>query len=412
MLEGLDRVNWRQLRHSYGVATDVPDMLRAMAAVEFEITDFTRIPEGAEGVEKIYYDFGNSVNHQGDISSATAASVPFLVELATNPLVKNRYRILSELRSFVSACNVHVQWRGDLADLRDDIDTYRAIRDHYPAYLKLLDNPDWRIRFHAAVLLAEIRTLPSHARVRLWKRAETESNPNVKAHMFYAALANVQQDSRPAHQALLHKYQVVCSEISRDHTEAVVRWATAVQWVRLWRLEFGLKPNTESLPYIVDALISLELENRSWMQSPEKRKRQMQLKFSAITFSGLEPLTKLGANGMIIALGDRRLNHRLAHEIGRELLDQEFFRPGKYMNDRSFYEKWSHYQTCEMPYHYCVSARPNRTYTTDKPLLPDQKAALEAIVACDAFWEQPTNVFSFFYGLPDDREALRLLVAG
>lgn len=38
--------------------------------------------------------------------------------------------------------------------------------------------------------------------------------------------------------------------------------------------------------------------------------------------------------------------------------------------------------------------------------------ALKAIVAADRVWERPTNLFSYFYGLPDSRDELRKLVEG
>ena len=41
---------------------------------------------------------------------------------------------------------------------------------------------------------------------------------------------------------------------------------------------------------------------------------------------------------------------------------------------------------------------------------PKQKVVIEFIVNCDAFWVHPTNMFSHFYGLPDEREALRELI--
>ncbi len=39
-----------------------------------------------------------------------------------------------------------------------------------------------------------------------------------------------------------------------------------------------------------------------------------------------------------------------------------------------------------------------------------QRAVLEFIVNCDLFWEHPTNLFSHYYGLPDERNALQKLL--
>ncbi len=39
-----------------------------------------------------------------------------------------------------------------------------------------------------------------------------------------------------------------------------------------------------------------------------------------------------------------------------------------------------------------------------------KRTVLAFIVNCDPFWEHPTNLFSHYYGLPDDRKALRALL--
>lgn len=51
-----------------------------------------------------------------------------------------------------------------------------------------------------------------------------------------------------------------------------------------------------------------------------------------------------------------------------------------------------------------------RKYRPGVPLKEEQRDILQAIVDCDPFWEISTNLFSFYYGLPDEREALRELV--
>jgi len=58
---------------------------------------------------------------------------------------------------------------------------------------------------------------------------------------------------------------------------------------------------------------------------------------------------------------------------------------------------------------YKETAAANR-YHVGRKLNNEQRLALEAIVDCEPFWEIPTNLFSFFYGLPDEREALRKLL--
>jgi hypothetical protein len=75
MLEGIDSINWASLRHAYGSAEDVPDLLRALASADKE-----------KRKDAVYELFGN-IWHQGTVYPATAAAIPFLYELLNSPHV-------------------------------------------------------------------------------------------------------------------------------------------------------------------------------------------------------------------------------------------------------------------------------------------------------------------------------------
>lgn len=50
-------------------------------------------------------------------------------------------------------------------------------------------------------------------------------------------------------------------------------------------------------------------------------------------------------------------------------------------------------------------------YHAGQRLTAKQSAALKTVLMCDVFWQTPSNLLSFFYGLPDDRDNLRKLLA-
>lgn len=75
MLDGIDSVNWASLRHAYGSADDVPDLLRALASRDED--------KRKNAIDEL---FGN-IWHQGTVYPATAAAVPFLYELLNAPNV-------------------------------------------------------------------------------------------------------------------------------------------------------------------------------------------------------------------------------------------------------------------------------------------------------------------------------------
>jgi len=86
-LAGLDDVPWADLQHSYGSASDVPGLLRAIQ---------TGTQEGSYPPAVL---LAGSIVHQGTRSEATVYTVPFLVRMALDARVPDRRRIVGLLVS-------------------------------------------------------------------------------------------------------------------------------------------------------------------------------------------------------------------------------------------------------------------------------------------------------------------------
>jgi hypothetical protein len=88
-LSELGTVDWAELEHSHGAATDVPDMLQALLSDD---------PDTRDGARHALHA---SLDHQGiHRSEATVRAVPFLVGLVADPEVPERgaiARLLAEL---------------------------------------------------------------------------------------------------------------------------------------------------------------------------------------------------------------------------------------------------------------------------------------------------------------------------
>jgi len=69
MLEGLDKINWSQLHHAYGKASDVPVLIRQLLSNDNATVD--------NAINEL---FGN-IWHQGTVYEVSAYAVPFLQEL-------------------------------------------------------------------------------------------------------------------------------------------------------------------------------------------------------------------------------------------------------------------------------------------------------------------------------------------
>ncbi|MGI5328180.1 hypothetical protein [Actinomadura nitritigenes] len=121
LLRGLDEIDWSALRHAYGSAEDVPDLLRAAA-------------ESAEAVD----DLDSRLYHQGGfICDAATAALPYLVELVSSPDTAYRIGLLDLLRGLVHEANtiprVDAGWP----------DAWAAA---LPRLVALLDDPDVAVR--------------------------------------------------------------------------------------------------------------------------------------------------------------------------------------------------------------------------------------------------------------------------
>ena len=113
MLERLDEVPWDTLEHAYGAASDVPGLLRDLAA----------------GTDRFDVLFGN-LYHQGTVYPATVPAVPFLVALAGGledpALVAGALAWLAHASTGVGYQQVH-GWIGGSADLRADLASEGAV---------------------------------------------------------------------------------------------------------------------------------------------------------------------------------------------------------------------------------------------------------------------------------------------
>jgi hypothetical protein len=69
MLAGLDNINWSQLHHAFGSASEVPNWIRAL------------LSEDRQMREKAIYELYENLLHQGSVYEASFYALPFLLEL-------------------------------------------------------------------------------------------------------------------------------------------------------------------------------------------------------------------------------------------------------------------------------------------------------------------------------------------
>ncbi|MER5917207.1 HEAT repeat domain-containing protein [Streptomyces sp. NPDC001982] len=87
MFDGLHDIDWASMEHAYGSAEEIPALLWAL-----------RSPDTGER-RKALDRFYGAVHHQGDVYPATAASLPFLFELAADGATPERAAVVALLVS-------------------------------------------------------------------------------------------------------------------------------------------------------------------------------------------------------------------------------------------------------------------------------------------------------------------------
>ncbi|GIM97430.1 HEAT repeat domain-containing protein [Paractinoplanes toevensis] len=96
MFTGLDDLDWAALRHAYGTAEGVPELLRGLLD-----------PDPATREVALDAMYG-AVHHQGSVYDSTVAAVPFLLEALRTPALPGRAGIAEFLASVAENCSAVV----------------------------------------------------------------------------------------------------------------------------------------------------------------------------------------------------------------------------------------------------------------------------------------------------------------
>jgi hypothetical protein len=87
MFDGLHDIDWASMEHAYGSAEEVPALLTALRSPDTE--------ERRKALDRFY----GAVHHQGSVYPPTAASLPFLFELAADGATPDRAAVVALLVS-------------------------------------------------------------------------------------------------------------------------------------------------------------------------------------------------------------------------------------------------------------------------------------------------------------------------
>ncbi|KOX37851.1 MULTISPECIES: HEAT repeat domain-containing protein [unclassified Streptomyces] len=168
MWVGVDAVDWAGLRHNYGSAEDVPELLRRCAGPD---------PDDAEYASS---ELLNLLFHQGGrVCSAASAALPFVLRLAATPQVSSRCALLETVALLVAEAG-----RAEARFL--DPGWAPAWGRALPELLRLLDDPEPEIRRAAADVLGACDDPGELVLPGLLRSWEAEADPATRLELVLA----------------------------------------------------------------------------------------------------------------------------------------------------------------------------------------------------------------------------------
>ncbi len=205
MLESLDEIDWSSFHDAYGEASDVPTLIRALAASDRE----TR----SEAIHELY----GTIWHQGTVYEATAYAVPFLIELLQER-IPDRHEIVGLLQAVAtgsSYLDVHggfdrhrkgrqtSQFQEDLARELQWVKAARdAVMSGLDTYLALAADDDQQLRATLPYLLAVCNEQQERVESVLHDLTSDRSSEEVRASAMLGLLRMRQRlsarDTRPS----------------------------------------------------------------------------------------------------------------------------------------------------------------------------------------------------------------------
>ncbi|MFD7596809.1 HEAT repeat domain-containing protein [Kitasatospora sp. NPDC059812] len=134
MFDGLHDIDWSQMHHAYGTAEEVPGLLHALASSDEE--------ERRNALDRFY----GAVHHQGDVYQCTAASVPFLFELAGDAAAPLRAAVVELLVGIGSAALAYGATEENSWDFSGHYKAAALMREQAEAFIGFATDSDRLVR--------------------------------------------------------------------------------------------------------------------------------------------------------------------------------------------------------------------------------------------------------------------------
>lgn len=406
MLENLDSVDWDNLGSPYGSDVDVPELLRSL-----EIAPTT------DDFIDIYSQLINTIAHQNTIYPITSHATHFIIQImksTTNSVrIGNHLAVLSELlrdtQYYTNSVAITASMPIAPSMFRNQLQLYDVIASNIDYYLELLDSEDTEIQTCVTYVLSFLVDHHSRLIPALEECIEQTNDQWLQASAIwaYAKLTQYSSENAKIYVEKLFKWIKTGSTFH-------MKYASALAHLMLYRaVPTSISNEKISIPDIVINTVVEGLESNMWTNMNKNTGKYLHYIYAEATpfdeviniinnHCGHRPHT------WIAIIQKMQLSPIKAHYFIREMVDITFSR-----SNTALSSQWENHNYLDISRKYeALEYKPKEylnTYKLGKPLTEIQKLVLNIICNCDPFWEIKTNFFSFFYGLPDNREELHQL---
>jgi hypothetical protein len=396
LLAGIDDIHWHDLRHAYGPADDVPNLLRLLLSDDENVRD------------DAWHELYSTVWHQNDIYEATAYVVPFLLRMLSYDGPPGKASVLGFLTTVAEGCSgleSHVQseeetirWREILAKKGQDLETElrkgrsaveatrHAVSEGVPIYFELLNHQDAEIRRLCLNALACSHERAGEIVPLLCALLLTVQDADTRAEVI-EALDSLMDDGPEAQQFFGGLMQ-------RGENERITLMA-ALALIRRTREQ----ASDAAVDIVLNAAqkLSQARHDLSASQDDQTAREIVENRF----YPGWHATGYLSMMRTLVQLGPARAVATLLRML---LLLQD--------------STIAHKSTALIPYQQGSEKRRKTEYRSPKPQPPReassltdiQRTVLAAIAAHDAMWEEEHDLLKL-YGLPISRQELRQFIA-
>jgi hypothetical protein len=174
MLEGINKVDWQNLRHFNGRADNIPKLLQDLLSNDKKTQ--------SSAILQLF----DNIWHHGTVYEATAQVVPFLYEILESPSCSERFSIVWLLGVIAKGSSERqVNHSGKKDELEQDLiwakNAHIAVRQEVKTILGLLDEKDKDLRLPVVLLLASLPEEAGQIKPILSSILSIEKNTEVRA---------------------------------------------------------------------------------------------------------------------------------------------------------------------------------------------------------------------------------------